>query len=117
MIFLIFGPDKIPEIARFMGKGINEIKRATSQIRDEIEKETGDIRKTTQNIKKEFTDEFRQIGSLEVDPSKEIRKPADPPHSKTVPYEDPYGLDADEPKKTNDKPDSAESGSEAESKK
>lgn len=35
-IFLIFGPDKIPGLARSMGKFINEIKHATEDIKKEI---------------------------------------------------------------------------------
>lgn len=35
-IFLIFGPDKIPGLARNMGKFINEIKHATDDIKKEI---------------------------------------------------------------------------------
>lgn len=117
VIFLIFGPDKIPEIARFMGKSINEIKRATSQIRDEIEKETGDIKRTAGNIKKEFTDEFREIGSLDVDPAKEHKKAVDNQTRASVPYEDPYKLDADEPEKSDSNSETAGSGSVAENQK
>lgn len=117
VIFLIFGPEKIPEIARFMGKSINEIKRATSQIRDEIEKETGDIKKTTENIKKEFTDEFRQIGSLDLDPAKEHHKSEVHNNAASVPYEDPYKLDAGDSEKKDIESDNETSGSEAETKK
>ena len=35
-IFLIFGPKKIPEIARKIGKGVNEIKKVSNDIKDEI---------------------------------------------------------------------------------
>lgn len=37
--FLIFGPDKIPEIARNIGKFINDIKRASEDIKTEISRE------------------------------------------------------------------------------
>lgn len=52
VVFLFFGPDKIPEIARWMGKGLNEVKKATSEIRDEITRETDDIRREADNLKK-----------------------------------------------------------------
>ena len=38
-IFLIFGPDKIPEMARNLGKFINEVKRASEDIKTEINRE------------------------------------------------------------------------------
>ncbi len=44
--FLVFGPQRIPEIARKLGKGLNEVKKASNQIRDEITKETKDIKES-----------------------------------------------------------------------
>ena len=38
-IFLIFGPSKIPEMARGLGKFINEVKRASEDIKTEINRE------------------------------------------------------------------------------
>ncbi len=38
-IFLIFGPDRIPEMARGLGKFINEVKRASEDIKTEINRE------------------------------------------------------------------------------
>jgi TatA/E family protein of Tat protein translocase len=52
VVFLFFGPDKIPEIARWMGKGLNEVKKATSEIRDEITRETVDLRREADDLKK-----------------------------------------------------------------
>ncbi len=39
IVLLIFGGKKIPEIARGLGKGINEFKKAKDGIEDEIKKE------------------------------------------------------------------------------
>jgi sec-independent protein translocase protein TatA len=38
-VFLIFGPSKIPEMARGLGKFINDIKRASEDIKQEINRE------------------------------------------------------------------------------
>lgn len=40
VILVFFGANKIPEIARGMGKGIREFKDATKEIRDEVENST-----------------------------------------------------------------------------
>ena len=37
VILVFFGANKIPEIARGMGRGIREFKDATKEIKDEIE--------------------------------------------------------------------------------
>ena len=38
-VFLIFGPEKIPELARNLGKFVNDIKRASEDIKTEINRE------------------------------------------------------------------------------
>ena len=37
VVIVLFGGKKIPELARGLGKGINEFKRAKNQIKDEID--------------------------------------------------------------------------------
>ncbi len=68
--FLVFGPSKIPEIARKIGRGMNEIRRASDEIKREISKEARkmetdvdgegspykDIKKTADELKKDLED-------------------------------------------------------------
>ena len=61
VVFIIFGPDKIPEIARWFGKGMNEIKKATSEIQQEITRETGDLKKTTSKIRDEINKQTKEV--------------------------------------------------------
>ena len=37
IILIIFGPRKLPEVAEAMGKSIQKFKRASREIRDEID--------------------------------------------------------------------------------
>ena len=53
-IFLIFGPDKIPEMARSLGKLINDVKRASEDVKTEINKEAD--RKDREKRLKEYQD-------------------------------------------------------------
>lgn len=39
VIFIIFGPQKIPEIARKFGKGMREVRKASTEIQREINRE------------------------------------------------------------------------------
>ena len=39
--FVVVGPEKLPKIARSLGKGFFELRRATEGIREEFEKEGG----------------------------------------------------------------------------
>ena len=46
VVLIFFGPKKIPELARGLGKGIREFKDATKEIKDEIGEGLNDIKKT-----------------------------------------------------------------------
>lgn len=72
--FLIFGPSKIPEIARNLGKFINDIKRASEDIKTEINKEADRIERDKKltayksKIEKELEPEKTSVPSEENDP-------------------------------------------------
>jgi sec-independent protein translocase protein TatA len=75
VIFIFFGPDKIPEIARWLGKSINEVKKATSDIRDEITRETTEVKKNAGRLSKDIEN------AVNTDPSafnNEKKQHADP---------------------------------------
>ena len=42
IVILVFGADKLPEIARGLGKGMAQIKNATNEIKTEITKSADD---------------------------------------------------------------------------
>ncbi len=39
VILIFFGPKKIPDLARGLGKGLREFRKASQEIQDDIEKE------------------------------------------------------------------------------
>ena len=51
VVLMLFGSDKIPEIARTLGKGMQQLKNATNEIKSEIHK-SADV----DGIKKSFTE-------------------------------------------------------------
>jgi sec-independent protein translocase protein TatA len=42
VVLMLFGSDKIPDIARALGKGMAQLKNATNEIKNEIHKGTQD---------------------------------------------------------------------------
>lgn len=58
VILMLFGSDKIPEIARTLGKGMAQLKHATNELKHEIQKgaeENGiDITSVTDGIHEEI---------------------------------------------------------------
>lgn len=63
VFLLLFGPDKIPGLARNLGKGIRRIKDASNEIKHEIHQsskgldsvgsEINEIHKVTQSVKRD----------------------------------------------------------------
>ena len=45
VILLLFGAKKLPELAKGLGKGINEFKKASKDIKDEVEQAIDDENK------------------------------------------------------------------------
>ncbi len=50
-VLILFGSKKIPDFARMMGKGMREFKRATDEIKNEINEGTKDINDDFKDIK------------------------------------------------------------------
>lgn len=72
--FVVFGPSRIPEIARKIGRGMNEIRRASDEIKREITRETEKVKKdlnvddpglkeTAEDVRKSFTDIDKDLRS------------------------------------------------------
>jgi len=59
VVLLLFGANKLPEIARGLGKGMNEFKRATRDIRSEFDEQTRDIQKDVKELRKDVEDQTR----------------------------------------------------------
>ena len=61
VFLLLFGADAIPGIARTVGKGMREFKKATSEIQREITESTSEIRKDVDKITSEVEKEARAV--------------------------------------------------------
>lgn len=66
IVIMVFGADKVPEIARGLAKGMRQIKDATNDIKSEISKSakdngvdvdiTGDVQKEIDKVKEDIND-------------------------------------------------------------
>ncbi|MFH1118360.1 MAG: twin-arginine translocase TatA/TatE family subunit [Bacteroidota bacterium] len=85
-IFFIFGPKKMPEIARKIGRTMNELKKASSDITREFKEETNSIknellaaresvRRETETLSRDIAEPLSKAGN-EI--SKEISADLDP---------------------------------------
>ena len=57
VVFLIFGPSKLPEMSRKLGKTMNDLKRASNDIRREIQQGANEVTRDFKEAKKTITEE------------------------------------------------------------
>lgn len=48
LAFLLFGPRKLPDIARTLGKGLGELRRASNELRGSFEEEIRNLEHPTE---------------------------------------------------------------------
>ncbi|MBP6556814.1 MAG: twin-arginine translocase TatA/TatE family subunit [Flavobacterium sp.] len=62
---MLFGSDKVPEIARTIGKVMAQLKNATNEIKSEIQKsaEVQEINSSVKELTSTFTDEVDKVKS------------------------------------------------------
>lgn len=55
LVLLLFGPGKIPEMARMVGRGMREVKKVQREINTEIHRYSSDIEKEAREMRSELT--------------------------------------------------------------
>jgi sec-independent protein translocase protein TatA len=60
IVVMVFGADKIPEIARGLGKGMRMLKNATNDIKTEITK-SAEKQGLNTDVTKNITDEIKKV--------------------------------------------------------
>ena len=60
IVVMVFGADKIPEVARGLGKGMRVLKDATNDIKSEISK-SAESHGIDTNVTKEIDEEIKKV--------------------------------------------------------
>ena len=69
VVFLVFGPDKMPEIARKFGKAMNQMKKASNDLTREFKKETSGFQDEFYSAKNKLLNEVDSV-SREINTTK-----------------------------------------------
>lgn len=90
-IVVLFGPDKLPQIARDLGSGVRKMRGAVEDIKTEIMKETdnpvSEIKREIEKVKDAAKD-YNPMKDVEKDPSAETKASAEPVVIQPKPSED-----------------------------
>ena len=74
VILLVFGADKVPEIARTVGKTVKSIREATDDIKYEITKESYKVKDTGIDLKKEVEEQTKALEEESTSIKKDIEE-------------------------------------------
>lgn len=72
---IVIGPKKLPDLAKSLGKAMGEFKRATNDLKQSIEKDTGldevrqNLRETSRDVRRSFDPTDTRAPSAATDPS------------------------------------------------
>jgi sec-independent protein translocase protein TatA len=81
VVLLLFGAKSIPDVARMLGKGMNEFRRASDEIKREFRENTSDITDVVEETKKELNQEVKEVNKVIEEETTDL---------------DPYNLNTDE---------------------
>lgn len=95
-IVVLFGPDKLPQIARDLGAGVRKMRGAVEDIKTEIMKETdnpvSEIKREIEKVK-DATKDFNPMKDIEKDvltePASATQEPPKPKPADDETYEGP----------------------------
>lgn len=74
IVVMVFGADKIPGIAKGLGKGMRQLKDATDDIKREIQKTTDVDTDFTKNIRKEIDDVKNNVNEVSGSIKRDLNK-------------------------------------------
>ncbi|MDP6922730.1 MAG: twin-arginine translocase TatA/TatE family subunit [Lutibacter sp.] len=85
IVVMLFGADRIPEIARGLGKGMRQVREATNEIKQEIKNSaqkheidldiTSQVKEEVDKIKEDFEDINKPVDGLKKTLTDEISGP------------------------------------------
>ncbi len=99
---IVIGPQKLPEVAKMLGKAMGEFKRSAQDLKDSIDIETTVKEANPKPVKKKLKDVVKDIGTEDPKPQQASDKPetsdkADDLKAKAPPEPAQDSPDADPP--------------------
>ena len=87
---IVFGPNKLPELAKAFGRAMREFKKATEEVKESFEAETKDLEEIKHNLTDEnlLADLAEQVSSSEPAPEEASTHPEPSVPAETPPLEE-----------------------------
>lgn len=73
IVLMLFGSKKIPELARSIGRGMNEFRKATDEIKREFEQTAEDLKEDIAELSDEVHESRRELDNMADEVYDEIK--------------------------------------------
>ena len=80
IVFLVFGPEKVPEVARALGRAMHEFRKAMSEIERSVEEQAEPVRKAISEVRETANIPAAEISkAVSISEPKSEKPPENPP--------------------------------------
>jgi sec-independent protein translocase protein TatA len=69
---LVFGPKKLPELGKSLGKGLKEFKKASEELKSNWDEHLKDVEKSVDDVKKDVEKHVSDVKASVTDATKDI---------------------------------------------
>lgn len=79
LVLLLFGPKKIPEIARMFGRGINEFKKVQREINTEITRYSSEVETQTREMQSQINSMVDEKSNIQANSADSLQQGSQEP--------------------------------------
>ena len=95
LALLIFGPRKLPELGRTLGRALAEFRRASTDLRAAVEDEMRELERHTQALESKARDTLNPLNEAAASPEEPVGSGSIDPHPGVPSHSAPAALQAE----------------------
>jgi TatA/E family protein of Tat protein translocase len=88
LALLVFGPRKLPELGRSLGKALTEFRRASAEVRSTLEEEVREMERQTQGVAQQVEEAVGRTDDAPLAASGEPAAHSESPVEENLPHGD-----------------------------
>jgi sec-independent protein translocase protein TatA len=76
IVFLVFGPEKVPEVGRALGRAMREFRKAMAELERSVDEQTEPVRKAMTEVRETANAPAAEIGkAVSLSGTQPVKKP------------------------------------------
>jgi len=80
IVFLVFGPEKVPEVGRALGRAMREFRKAMAEFEHSVDEQTAPVKKAMTEARDSANAHVAEISkAVSIEEPKPVKTPENPP--------------------------------------